>query len=272
MIGFSTGSIAKGNFHAAIEALTANEVKAVELSALRESELSELLSYVKDNDFSYFNYVSFHAPSKLTNFSETELVAKLLDVAKRSFPIIVHPDIITTPMLWQKLGSNLLIENMDGRKSIGRTAIEMAKVLESLPEAGICFDIAHAKQVDPSMTEAAMIIQQLGSRIKQIHLSDIDSYSVHAPLNIQALLAYKSISYLLLPEVPVIIESPITTDMIKSEEKFASYLFDDLGFEKYLNSVSVSTGDAYKWRQARMEEFRRANVRKAINTKDDKIS
>ena len=56
--------------------------------------------------------------------------------------------------MWRQLGDRVLVENMDKRKPVGRTVEELDLIFEQLPAAGMCFDIAHARQVDSSMTEA----------------------------------------------------------------------------------------------------------------------
>ena len=81
--GFSTGAIAKGDFRTALEILRGTDTNAVELSALRESEIVELIANLDALDLRQFEYVSVHAPSKLTVMTERQLIAILLSVAKR---------------------------------------------------------------------------------------------------------------------------------------------------------------------------------------------
>ena len=120
-IGFSTGALAKSDFALGLDLQRSHEtVTAVELSALRDHELAPLVEGLNALDLEKFQYVSFHAPSKLNTLDERtvfELLVKLPD----SWPIVVHPEILRTPSLWATLGSRLCIENMDNRKSTGRT-------------------------------------------------------------------------------------------------------------------------------------------------------
>jgi hypothetical protein len=51
-----------------------------------------------------YSEISIHAPSKLEQMTERELVDIL---AGLDYPIVVHPDIVTTPELWHKLGGVL---------------------------------------------------------------------------------------------------------------------------------------------------------------------
>ena len=48
---------------------------------------------------------------------------------------------------------------------------ELKIIFDSLPEAGFFFDVAHARQVDPSMIEAAQILNAFASRVRQVHAS-----------------------------------------------------------------------------------------------------
>jgi sugar phosphate isomerase/epimerase len=96
--------------------------------------------------------------------------------------VVVHPDAIGDPSLYRPLGRTLVIENMDTRKGDGRTADELAPFFEELPDAGLCFDIAHAKSVDASMAEGAAILDAFGDRLRHVHLSSLDPQCHHVPL------------------------------------------------------------------------------------------
>lgn len=233
--GFSTGSLAFGDFRKALSMLKGKRTNAIELSSLRESEFFILLDEMDRLDLTQFNYISFHAPSKLVDLTEERLVEKLKRVAEKKWSIIIHPDIIQNFEVWRKLGKYLCIENMDKRKKIGRTAADLERVFTNLPEASFCFDIAHARQVDPTMIEAFLMIDKFKSRIKQLHISDVNSQSRHEPLNLESILAYRRITNYIPPNIPVILESPVSSDLIDRELKNVSYLFDDMSFKSLLN-------------------------------------
>lgn len=71
----------------------------------------------------------------------------------------MHPDVIEDVSAWQKLGRAVCVENMDKRKRIGRTAAQLQEIFDQLPEATFCFDIGHARQVDPTMQEAETFLR-----------------------------------------------------------------------------------------------------------------
>jgi hypothetical protein len=225
-IGFSTGSIAFGDFKAGVSFLIENKIKVVELSALRESELTDFCNIVDELDLSYFEYISFHAPSKFNTYKEKDFVEILTKISKRNWLIIVHPDIITDYNLWKQLGENLCIENMDKRKHFGRTTLDLENIFNLLPEATFCFDLAHARQVDSTMAEASLMLLKFSKRLRQIHLSDVNSESKHESLSLESLLAYGKLFESIPNDIPVIIESPVSKQNILSEIKIASYLFD----------------------------------------------
>jgi hypothetical protein len=111
----------------------------------------------------------------------------------------------------------LLIENMDKRKTTGRTASELNLIFEKLPSASLCFDLGHARQVDPTMSEAALILDRFGSRLRQLHVSEVNTQSTHDPLTAAAMMAFKRVSHLIPEDVPVILESPVTEDRVEIE-------------------------------------------------------
>ena len=67
---------------------------------------------------------------------------------------------------WAQFGARLGIENMDKRKPIGHTAADLTRIFDVLPSASFCFDIGHARQVDPTMSEATAILQVCRARLK----------------------------------------------------------------------------------------------------------
>ena len=111
------------------------DVTVVELSALRVQELEPLASAIPDLDLAGFSFVSLHAPSRFDIEQEESVVQRLVSVAAQGLPVIVHPDVIYSSDKWTALGNNLLIENMDKRKPVGRTAHELQEFFTALPAA-----------------------------------------------------------------------------------------------------------------------------------------
>ena len=216
-IGFSTGALALGDFRSALRMLLNKPCYAVELSALREAELEPLVAELDSLDLGQFRTVSFHAPSKIDPQFEPRAVELLGAVVRRGWSVVVHPDAITNFELWARLDTSIKLENMDKRKPIGRYAHELAGLFEQLPHACLCFDIGHARQVDPSMAEAGTILRQFRGRLRLIHISEVNSQSRHDPLSLSAVLAFQKVTHLIPDNVPVIIESRVTEDQIERE-------------------------------------------------------
>lgn len=209
-IGFSTGALAYGDFQRGLELCREAGLPAVELSALRRPELPGLVDALVNLDLQAFEHVSLHAPSGLTPDNELEVIGLLAQVAQQNMPIVVHPDAMHDLRAWQTIEHALLIENMDKRKPVGRTAEELALFLDALPEAGVCLDLGHARQVDPSMTVAYGILERYGSRIRQLHISEVNTRSGHDPLSFGAIEAFQRVADLVPEHVPVILESTIS--------------------------------------------------------------
>jgi hypothetical protein len=231
-IGYSTGSIAKNDFRLALQILAKEPIEAIEVSALREHEIYPLFDVIDELDLSRYNYVSFHAPSKLTNISEDELIGQLTKLLQKNWPIVVHPDIIQDYSKWRALGHHVCIENMDKRKPCGRTADDLEFIFQQLPAATFCLDVAHARQVDPTMSQCYQMLMNFSNRLTQVHLSDVTSDSKHVPLNIQAMHAYERIIRHIPGGIPVILESPIfpgphQQERVSREIQIASELFSE---------------------------------------------
>ncbi len=216
-IGFSTGALAYADFERGLEMVRQHRLNVVELSALRQNELIPMLDSVPCLDLTGFAYISIHAPSYFEPEREAVLWDRLRDEAGRGWPIVVHPDVINDFGLWREFGELVCIENMDKRKPIGRTVHELACVFRELPSATFCFDIGHARQVDLTMTEAYLILREFGSRLRQVHVSEVNSRRKHDVLSYSSIMAFQEVSHLIAEDVPIILETPVCPEGIETE-------------------------------------------------------
>lgn len=191
--------------------------QAVELSALREAEIVPLLGALNSLDLSRFSYISLHAPSQFSAASERALRDLLSQEVWREWPIIIHPDAIWDFEMWRDFGPLLCVENMDKRKPIGRSARELDAIFNRLPQASLCFDIGHARQCDTTMTEAYLILREFGSRLRQVHVSEVNTRSKHDRLSFASILAFQDVAHLIPEDVPLILETPLQSAEIKAE-------------------------------------------------------
>lgn len=217
MIGFSTGALARGDYRQALGMLAEKDVNAVELSALRQEELRPLVEDLDNLDLRKFRYIAFHAPSSLDAAFEVTAIQLLERVAVRGWPIIVHPNAMHDPAAWAHFDALLCIENMDKRKPIGQTAAGLVRIFHVLPQASFCFDIGHARQVDPTMSEATAILQVCCKRLKQLHVSEVNTQSKHDPLSLESMLAFQRVASLVPDDIPVIMESRVDEAHIEEE-------------------------------------------------------
>jgi hypothetical protein len=208
-IGFSTGALAKGDSRRGVELQRPYaRLRALELSALRDDELEPLIAGIESLELGHVDYVSVHAPSKLARLSE-ERAFELLRALPEAWPIVVHPGVMKTPALWRLLGRRLCIENMDHRKPLGRDAAELRSFFSVYPEASFCLDVGHARQVDPTMTVALLMLLEFGGRLRQVHVSDVGPGGEHLPVRIMASWAFARIANRVPDTIPLIIESVI---------------------------------------------------------------
>lgn len=204
--GFSTGALAKSNYLPIIEWSVSQRVRSIELSALRLHELRPLVEDLPNLELDAFSYVSLHAPSAYEANQEDEVLELLQSALHHCHRIVVHPDVIYTSNKWRVFGENLLIENMDRRKSLGRTTSEMDAIFEQLPEAKLCLDVAHARQMDTTLGLLTSLALTFVDRIAELHISELDSSCRHRQMSWLAIQDFRSIADNL-PDIPVIIES-----------------------------------------------------------------
>jgi hypothetical protein len=222
--GFSTGALALGDFRQGLTLLRGTSATAVELSALRDHELPGLIRELDRLDLSQYSYVSVHAPSRFDSVSESAAAEFLTPCAARGWRIVLHPDAIRDRSVWRAFGPLLCVENMDKRKPTGRTAEELRRVFAELPDASLCLDLAHVRQVDTTMAVARQILAEFGDRMAQIHLSELDARSQHVPLSMASVRSFQEIAHWLKP-VPVILESRVTAEGIAAELGIARLCF-----------------------------------------------
>lgn len=215
-IGYSTGALARSNVHGAFDLLAFRGTGAVELSALRAHELAPLLRAIPDLPLASFAHVSVHAPSAFTAAQEPSIAAALLPLAQAGWRIVVHPDTLHDFERWRRFGDRLCIENMDARKP-GRTVQELRPVFARLPRASFCFDLAHARQCDPSMAEAARMLQAFGGRLAEVHVSELDARSRHVRLSAAGIQACRQVAHLIASTVPAIVEAPVHPHEVEAE-------------------------------------------------------
>ena len=77
---------------------------------------------------------------------------------------------------------------------------------------------------DPTMCEADTILKRFGNRLQQIHLSLVNSRSVHEPLNHESILAFRRVAHLLPESTPIILETPVGCDGIEREIEKVAWL------------------------------------------------
>ena len=208
-IGFSTGALAYSNFREGLRMLGQEEVQAVELSALRQGELDPLLHAIPSLDLSRFNYISIHVPSQFEAEWEAVMWRMIVDGVPSGCPIVLHPDAIGDFGLWRELGASVCVENMDKRKPVGRSVGELGRIFAELPDATFCFDIGHARQFDPTMTEAWLILKEFGPKLRQVHVSEVNTRSKHDCLSYASILAFQEVAHLIPEGVPLILETPV---------------------------------------------------------------
>lgn len=225
-LGFSTGALARGDFIRGVQLQRHKPaIDAIELSALRDHELPLLIDALPQLDLDGFSYVSLHAPSQLSSLSEGDVI-RLLRRVPEPWPIVVHPEIIRTPASWKPFGAQLCLENMDNRKTTGRTVSEMREWFRTLPNATFCLDVGHARQIDPTMANALLMLSEFSGRLLQMHVSEVGPQGEHLPVRRLAAAGFRRIAHRVPQQCALIIESVVSPEAMEAELTTVSGLFD----------------------------------------------
>ena len=151
------------------------------------------------------------------HLQKREVARLLLPCIGFGIPIVIHPDILQDKDCWMSFKSLLCIENMDKRKSTGRTTRELEPFFSMFPDATFCLDIGHVCQIDSTMSEARRMLRRFGDRLRQLHISEIDAQGHHHGVTLATILAAHNVANLINPGVPAIIESQIPGKDIPKE-------------------------------------------------------
>jgi hypothetical protein len=216
-LGFSTGALAYSDFRLGLRILAETDGTVVELSALRQSELAPLICSLGELDLRKYSHISLHLPSAIQTDFEPILLDLVRDIPT-DWKLVTHPDIIRSWDVWAELGNRICIENMDKRKEAGQTARHLRNIFRRLPEASFCFDIGHAHQVDPTMGEAVLLLEEFQDRLSQLHVSEVNSESKHDPISLEVAIAFEVVSMLIPESVPAILESRVPTGIDPVEQ------------------------------------------------------
>jgi len=141
----------------------------LELTAMGDSPIAEVAGL----DVTGFARVSVHAP--VTGLTAAKLVALPF-----RHDLILHPDIWRDDEL-EQLGGRAVFENMDVNKPYGRTVDDLREVFARFPQAGLCLDVAHVWTNDPSLALGHDLLDEHGSRLRQLHVSGIEPDGTHRP-------------------------------------------------------------------------------------------
>jgi hypothetical protein len=184
VVGCSTGYMVDdhGDWATLVSRAAETSSSAIELSALSEEELPGLLDYLAKAPRLPFHFVSVHGPTKNRSISDAQLADRLCGLPPWVSAVVLHPDSMSDVTRYVALGRRLVIENMDARKDQGQTAQDLKPLFEALPAARLCFDVAHAKAVDPSMEVGAALLSTFATRLSHVHLSSLDDGQSHVPL------------------------------------------------------------------------------------------
>jgi sugar phosphate isomerase/epimerase len=189
LLGASTGALEaeRGDWPNLVELSARLSTRAVELAALSEDELPGLMDHLHRCDQLPFDFISVHGPSKDISSDDDELVEALVSLPSFVDVVVAHPDAMRSPQAFARLRHRLSLENMDARKSDGRTVEELQRCFDVLPEAGFCFDVAHVWSIDPTMGLGHEMLDAFRRRLTHVHVSSLTAQCEHIPLEAEHL-------------------------------------------------------------------------------------
>lgn len=179
--GMATGSFLaeRDDWPSAVGRARAEGWTILELTAIDEARLDALVELLALEPWTLdaFERVSVHAPVRFGGSTDTAR-ASLLGLPH---DVVLHPDVYRDQAWVVDLGARAVFENMDVAKRFGRELADLRQVFAAFPEAGFCLDVAHVWTNDPTLELGHELIDELGGRLRQLHVSGIEADGTHRP-------------------------------------------------------------------------------------------
>ncbi len=231
-IGFTTGGLYRSGIamDKIIELYLNSGTDTIELSFGTPKELFEYnLSDFAIENLKKFKSVSIHAPFKEVKYEDNDNTHKIIKKLKELYNsttisgFVLHPDTIDNFEILAKSDLPFLIENMDGRKTIG-THPEYFAELKQKYNFGFVLDIQHAYEHDHTMNIAKEFIEVMGDRLKHMHVSGWTNVEIHVPVyradNKEAITKILELNI----NVPKILEGTLLEDINNNITKELEYV------------------------------------------------
>lgn len=221
-LGFSTGVLYKTHrTKDALKLMRSLGYDTVELGFVKMSRVAEeWLDELTEKDLEGFEYVSFHAPK--FNYGKNEgtdsIFKKIrrIDNMRKLDAVVFHPDPIEDFSVFDGVGFNVALENMDDRKKSHQKPEDFDEIFSQANDYKMVLDVNHICTNDASMELAKGFYEKFKDRIVEIHLSGYAGY--HDPLFqtnqvdiIKAIRDFKT---------PMIIESVLSPEDLEKERNY----------------------------------------------------
>ena len=231
-IGYNTGALCKGDWQLALDLLKDKPFSVIEIGLLKGHDFFRFVEEESHAiDLSMYDHISIHAPKlKEVGIRTEKDLVRCLKLLPGEWNITHHPDSIKDFSLWEEFGCRLRLENMDARKRTGKTVEELRGIFKKLPDACMCFDIAHAEHIDGTMELGREMCIEFADKIKQIHLSRCLANSKHTTINTEILRSFSKVAAYFPYGCPIVLEcNPLTS--ISHEIEFMQNEFPRHGID-----------------------------------------
>ena len=238
MIGFSTSCVRGWELAPddTVKLLTKGGANGIELAFTSLDDLFLYDSYISikgEKLLRSLKHVSLHAPwTKIKyadNVESQKVFEKLRQIKERIGArfIVFHTNVVEDFGVLKYYELNPLIENIP---SFDVSGLKELQTLMEKFDIGLCFDIHHACESDPSMNLSYKILEVFKERLSEVHVS---GYNDNCPPVHQSK-SRKLIINLLrqIPEnIPIIMESPIPKDKPEYLDKELQFILAGLQCE-----------------------------------------
>jgi len=176
-----------------------------------------------------FSYVSIHAPSKeivYGNTHETKLAfekIKYLSGKIKIKGIVIHPSSVEDFSIFNEFNLPFLVENMDKMQEKFTNPQHFSELRENY-NFGFVLDLQHAYEHDSSMKLCKELIEIMGNRLKELHVSGMNTKLHHALVHCSDNKEAISSILKLKLNIPIILEGAFSEPLRENMKKELDYV------------------------------------------------
>lgn len=143
-----------------------HQLDAIEFDISNGDVMSSAYDIIDRSLLDLFRHVSVHVPDYLAH--EERWIVDCTSWPGRQLSWVLRPNCMIRADRWRTLGNRLYVENMPESCDRYRTAMELRRLFNQVPQAQLCLNLCNAETMPGAVAE---ILAEHGDRLGLVHLA-----------------------------------------------------------------------------------------------------